>query len=67
MNEEVKKLLESVETFDQIKISMLSVTTEFVRKSDFDRIVKVLCDENKNLRDVVMINRLRDSMNEPLI
>lgn len=60
MNEEVKKLVESVKVTNLYSI-------DFIYKSDFDRIVEALCKENKRLMDLISVNNLHDNLSESLM
>jgi len=70
MQEDIKKLIESVPTFNVIMGEShdgFHHEGAYVLTSDFDRIVETLCKENEKLRQQIISKTLCDRMNEPLI
>jgi len=59
MTEEVKKLIDSVETFSQHDVSCSGGLTEWIPKSDFDRVVEKLTGKDKN-KDLSFLREMKE-------
>ena len=68
MTDEVKKLIESVTVFTQYDVACSGGLTEWVSKSDFDRVVKHLCDNLEvKTKQKLTYERMYDEADELLI